>query len=596
MRLFKSIATAILITLAASNADAEVIHSNAISVYGDIKYPENFKHFDYVNPDAPKGGEIVLPDIGAFDNLNPYIRKGRSPTDINLLFDTLMANSEDEIATSYGLVAKSVEYPNSNEWIIFHLRNNAKFSDGSPITADDVVFSFNTLKDKGHPLYKIYYGEIAKAEKLGRYDVKFTFSNPENRQLKLIIGQLPILSKKYYDKVQFDKTTLTAPLGSGPYLVDKIVAGRTIVYKRNPNYWGKDLAVNKGKYNFDKIRHEYYLDTYVAIQAFKSGVVDLRYENIAKNWANSYNIDAVKTGRIIKEKIKHEIPTGMQAFAFNLRKPEFQDVRVREAIAQTLDFEWMNKNLFYGSYTRTNSYFSNSLFASSGLPEGKELEILEKYKDKLPAKLFTEEFKLPVSDASGRIRDRLIYAKNLLAEAGWKIKDGVLQNAKGEPFEIEFVIQQGSTFERLMPPLAANLSVLGIKTKIKEVDTSQYKKIMEDFDFDMCVASWGQSLAPGTEQMDYWHSSSADVKSSNNIVGVKNPVIDELVLKIIKAQDKETLVATTKALDRILLWNHFVIPNWYIDGFRLLYWNKFGRPEIMPKYDSNFGLYNWWRK
>lgn len=570
--------------------------SHAISVYGDIKYPANFKHFEYANPDAPKGGEFTLPEIGTFDNLNPYVLKGRAAADTDLLFDTLMKSSTDETSTSYGLVAESVEFPADNKWVIFNLRPQAKFSDGSPLTADDVVFSFNTLKEKGHPLYKVMWGEVSAATKLGPHKVRFDFSNPKTRELKLVIGGLPVISKAYYSKVDFDKTTLTAPLGSGPYIVERVDAGRSITYKRNADYWGKDLPVNKGRFNFDKIRHEYYLDMNVAIQAFKSGAVDLRYENIAKNWANAYNIPAVRDGRILKEKIKHQIPTGMQGFVLNLRRDKFKDLRVRKALNLALDFEWMNKNLFYESYTRNNSYFSNSIYASSGIPQGKELKILEQHKKQLPPELFTEEFSIPKSDGSGRIRDRLVEANKLLEESGWKIKDGALKNANGEVFTLEILLQQGSSFERVIGPFQKNLAMLGIKAKYKSVDTAQYKQLVDSFDFDSFIITLPQSLLPGTEQIGYWHSSTADTKGGNNYMGIKNPVIDALIAELMKANDKETLVATTRALDRVLLWNYYVIPNWYIGSFRILYWNKVGRPEIMPKYDSQFGMNEWWAK
>lgn len=592
MKLLKIASLLLLISGVSAQAEA----SYAISTFGDIKYPPNFKHFEYVNPDAPKGGTIILPDIGKFDNLNPYILKGSSASDLGLLFDSLMQTADDETSTSYGLIAQSVEYDDSNTWVIFNLNPKAKFSDGSQITADDVVFTFNTLMTKGHPIYKIIYGVIGSAEKLGKHRVKFTINSPENKEAKLIIGQLPVLSQAYYDKVEFDKTTLVAPLGSGPYLVEKVEPGRSITYKRNPNYWAKDLPVNVGRYNFDKIRHEVYMDVYVAIQALKSGAVDLRYENVAKNWANAYNIDVVKSGKIKKELIKHEIPQGMQGFVFNTRQSKFSDRKVRQAVALTLDFEWMNKNVFYNAYTRTHSYFSNSIYASSGLPTGKELEILEKYRDQLPPEVFTTEYSLPESDGSGRIRERLIEARNLLAEAGWKIRDGKLKNDKGEAFTIEFLIEDGSTFERLLPSVMKNLDVLGIESKTKEVDVSQYQKRVEGFDYDMIVGSWPAPLSPGSEQVNYWHSSSADVKGSRNFIGIKSPVVDALVEGILKAEDKDTLVATTHALDRVLLWNNYVIPNWYIDSFRIVHWDKFGKPSFMPKYDTNFGMYNWWVK
>jgi len=574
----------------------EVSTSHAVSTYGDIKYPKYFRHFDYVNPNAPKGGEIVLPEIGSFDNLNPFILKGRAAADTDLLFDTLMRGSDDETATSYGLVAESAEFPEDNTYVIFNLRPEAKFSDGSLVTADDVVFSFDTLKEKGHPQYKILFAEVKSATKLEKYKVRFDFSNPKTRELKILVGSLPILSKAYYSKHEFNKTTLEVPLGSGPYSIERVDPGRAIVYKRRDDYWAKDLGVNKGRYNFDRIRHEYYLDVNVAIQAFKSGGVDLRYENIAKNWANSYNIPAVRDGKIIKVKLPNQIPSGMQCFTLNLRRDKFKDIRVRKALNLAMDFEWMNKNLFYNSYTRTSSYFANSIYASSGLPEGMELEILQQYRDDLPEEVFTTEFKLPVSDGSGRIRSQLVEAQKLLNEAGWFIRNGALVNDKGEKFEIEILLQSGSSFDRIMGSFQRNLQILGIKTNLKSVDTSQYKQLLDNFEYDSFVNTFAESLSPGTEQMSYWHSSSAETKGGMNYLGVQNPVVDKLVEAIIAAKDKETVVATTHALDRVLLWNYYVIPQWHIGSFRLLYWNKFEHPETLPKYDSQFGLMNWWVK
>ena len=574
----------------------EATKSHAISIYGDVKYPSDFKNYDYVNPNAPKRGTLVTPAIGSFDNLNPFILKGEKAEDVNLLFDTLMSASEDETATSYPLIAESVESPASNEWIIFNLNPAAKFSDGTPVTANDVVFSFNTLVKKGHPFYRMYYTDISGIEKLGEHKVKFNFKNSSNKELKLIIGQMPVLSEKYYSNIDFEKTTLKPPVGSGPYMVEKMQQGRSISYKLRPDYWGKDLPVNKGRYNFEHLRHEYFKDTNVAIQAFKSGVVDLRYENIAKNWATSYNIPQVKSGRIKKEKLAHQIPQGMQGFAMNIRRTKFADVRTRKALTLAMDFEWMNKNLFYNSYTRRESYFDNSIYKSSSLPQGKELEILEPFRTDIPPEVFTKEFKLPKSDASGNIRTQLLEARELLKQAGWNIKNGQLTNAKGEVFNIQFLLLSGSSFERVMPSYINNLRVLGIDATVKLADTSTYKKLTDEFDYDMIINSWPASLSPGNELVEYWNSGSADVKGSQNAVGVKNKAIDALLKQIVMAKDKETLVNTVKALDRVLLWNYYVVPQWGITSFRILYWDKFMHPAITPKYDGQFGLWTWWVK
>lgn len=591
----KKLLAGLIFTALAVSAQAEPA-SHAISMYGDVKYPAGFTHFDYVNPDAPKGGTLKMPDVGTFDNLNPYILKGNAAEGSGLLSDTLMAASQDETGTNYGLIAESVEWPKSNEWIIFNLNPAAKFSDGSKVTADDVIFSFNTLIAKGHPIYRMYYGDVAKVEKLGDHKVKFYFKNPENKEMKIILGQIPVFSKTYYDKVDFEKTTLKAPLGSGPYIVEKLQQGRSITYKRRDDYWATNLPVNKGRYNFDRIQFEYFKDANVAIQAFKSGVVDLRYENIAKNWATSYNIPQVKDGRIKKEKIKNSIPIGMQGFAMNIRRDKFSDWRVRKALMLALDFEWMNKNLFYDSYIRTNSYFSNSIYAATSLPEGKELAILERYRGQVPDDVFTKEFTIPKTDGSGNLRAQLLEARKLLSDAGWNIKNGKLTNAKGQVFTIEFLTQNGSSFGRLMPSYYANLKLLGIDAHTRLADASVFKKLTDDFDFDMVVNGWPASLSPGNELLDYWNSASADVPGSRNWVGAKDKVIDELVKGIITAEDKESLVASVKALDRVLLWNYFVVPQWNLPFFRILYWDKYEHPAVTPKYDSQFGLYTWWAK
>ncbi len=585
------------VLLAGSNAGAEeAIKSHAVSIYGDVKHPVDFLHHDYVNPNAPKRGTLVLPALGTFDSLNPFILKGTKAEDANLLFDTLMSASEDETATNYPLIAESVEWPSSNEYIIFNLNPAAKFSDGTTVTADDVIFSFNTVMEKGHPFYRMYYADISKVEKLDDHKVKFSFKNSNNKELKLILGQIPVFSKKYYSNVDFEKTTLKPPVGSGPYMVESLQQGRSITYKLRPDYWAKDLPVNKGRYNFDRIRHEYFKDTNVVIQALKSGVVDLRYENIAKYWATSYNIPQIKSGKIKKEKLAHQIPQGMQGFAMNLRKDKFADIRTRKALTIALDFEWMNKNLFYDSYTRRESYFDNSIYKATGLPEGKELEILEPFRAQVPAEVFTTAFKLPKTDGSGHMRRQLLEARKLLEEAGWKIKNGKLTNSKGEAFTIQFLLQNGSSFERVLPSYMGNLKILGIDSSIKLADTSTYKKLTDDFDYDMIINSWPASLSPGNELWDYWNSGSAEIKGSQNATGTKNPVVDDLVKQIIVAKDKETLVATVKALDRVLLWNYYAVPQWGITSFRIVYWDKFAHPEVTPKYDGQFGLWTWWFK
>lgn len=540
--------------------------------------------------------------IGTFNSLNNHILKGSAPSGIELTYDTLMKSSDDETATNYGLIAESAEIDPNNEFVIFNINKSARFSDGSEVTADDVAYSFNTMMEKAHPQYKLYYGEIDTPEVLSKYQVKFPFKNSKNKELKYILGQLPIISKAYWEQEEndFSKSTLTPPVYSGPYAVEKIDAGRSITYKRRDDYWGKDLPVNKGKYNFDEVKVEYYRDSNAVIESFKAGKLDLRYENVAKNWATAYNIPAIEEGRIKKEKIYHEIPTGMQAFVFNTRLEKFQNRNVRKALSLAMDFEWMNKNLFYGTYTRSDSYFENSIYAANyendGLPSETELEILEQYRDQLPPEVFTTKFTLPESDGSGRIRERLLEARDILQQEGWEVKNGKLTNQQGEVMSIEFLIVNGSAINRLIPPMQENLRILGVQTSVKEADTSSYKKKLDDFDFDMIVGLWGQSNSPGNEQTFYWHSSSADVNGSRNFIGIKNPVVDALVEKISTAQSKDELVNTVRALDRVLLWNYYTIPQFYAGYFRILHWDKYEKPETLPKYDNSFGMWTWWAK
>ncbi|MCB2081272.1 MAG: ABC transporter substrate-binding protein [Rickettsiales bacterium] len=570
--------------------DATCTH--ALAIWGDPKYPTDFQHFDYVNPDASKGGDVTQVAIGTYDNLNGFILKGVSAAGMGMIYDTLLTKSEDEPFTGYGLLAEGIELANDRSWVIFHLRPEAKWHDGVPITAEDVVFTFNTKITEGHPHYRSYYREVEKVEALSAHQVKFTFSSTTNRELPLIVGEMGILPKHYYDTVDFTKTTLEPPLGSGPYKVEQVDAGKSIRYVRVPDYWGKDLPVNRGQNNFGSITYEYYRDATVAIEAFKAGKYDLRSEYISKVWATAYDIPAVKDGRIIKEEIPHENPTGMQAFVMNLRRDKFSDPRVREALGCAFDFEWTNHNIFYDAYTRTTSYFSNSEYASSGLPEGKELVLLESLKDKVPSSVFTEKFTVPVTDGSGNNREQLRKAKALLEEAGWVVKDGVRVNAEtGQPLDIEILLSSPA-YERPTSPFVRNLKRLGIQASIRTIDAAQYIKRMEEFDFDMVIGSFGQSLSPGNEQKDYWHSSSADIPGSRNVAGIKDEAVDILVEKVVQAESKEDLVAAAHALDRVLLHHHYVIPQYHVRSFRVAHWNRFGKPAVRPKYSLGFGT--WW--
>jgi microcin C transport system substrate-binding protein len=565
---------------------------HALSLHGESRYGPSFKHFDYVNPNAPKGGSVRLADIGTFDNLNPFILKGVSAAGVGGLFDTLTFHSDDEAFSEYGLLAETIEVAPDNSWVVFTLRPEASFHDGSPVTVDDVIYTFEALKTKGHPFYRAYYANVEKAEKIADRRVKFTFGGPENRELPLIIGQMPVLSEAYWRTRDFEKTTLEAPLGSGPYTVESVDPGRSITYRRKPNYWGAKLPVNVGRNNFDTIRHDYYRDATVALEAFKAGEYDFRVENIAKSWATGYDSPALQKGLMIKENLAHERPTGMQGFVFNTRHELFKDSRVREALSYAFDFEWTNKNLFYGAYDRTTSYFSNSELASRGLPSADELKILEPYRGRVSDAVFTQTYTPPTTDGSGNNRSNLREGLRLLKQAGWVVKDGRLTNQKtGQPFEFELLLVSPS-FERVALAFKRNLNRLGIDMRVRTVDAAQYQKRVEDFDFDMIVAVRGQSLSPGNEQRDFWSSAKADISGSRNLAGIKDPVVDELIESIISAPDRESLIHRTRAMDRVLLRGHYVIPHWHLRSFRLAYWDKFGRPAHPPKYDLGFDT--WW--
>ncbi len=577
---------------ATSIAAASAPPSHGMAMHGSTKYPANFTHFDYANPLAPKGGSVRLAAIGtAFDTLHPYILKGNPAVGIDSLYETLMAPANDEAFSSYGLIAESVEMPEDRSWVIFNLRPEARWHDGKPISADDVLFSFNTLKSLGRPFYRFYYQTVTGAEKLNEHRVRFTFNAGENRELPLIMGQLPILPRHYWKDRDFSKTSLDIPLGSGPYRVDTFEPGRFIRYARVKDYWGENLPVRRGQNNFDLIRYDYYRDATVAMEAFKAGEYDWRFENVSKFWATGYNEEQIKDGLVVKEEIGNERPTGMQGFVYNLRRPLFQDIRVREALAFAFDYEWTNKNLFYGQYTRTESYFSNSELASRGIPTGEELALLAPFRGQLPKELFTRAYHPPATDGSGRIRHNLRQAAALLKAAGWMVKNGKLVDANGAPFSFEILLNS-PVWERIALPFIKNLKRLGIEAQVRVVDSAQYQERTETFDYDMLVDVFGQSLSPGNEQRDYWTSAAASRNGARNTIGIKNPVIDALVEQIISAPDRDSLIARTRALDRVLLWGQYVIPHWHIQSFRLAYWNKFSKPEISPKYD--LGFESWW--
>jgi microcin C transport system substrate-binding protein len=584
--------SAVMTTGAAQGA--EVPKSHGIAMHGDLKYPAGFRNFDYVNPAAPKGGEVRLAATGSFDSFNGFIIKGQSAIALGLIYESLMTNSLDEPFSEYCLLCETVEVPQDRSWITFTLRPQARWHDGKPITVEDVIWTFNTLREKGDPFYRYYYASVAKVEKTGDRSVKFTFVPGENRELPLIIGQLVVLPKHYWADKDFEATTLEPPLGSGAYRIDSFEPGRSITYVRVPDYWGARLAVNVGSSNFDKVRYDYYRDSTVVIEAFKSGAMDYRDENSSRHWATSYDIPAVKDGRLKKEEIPHKRSAGMQGFVFNMRRDLFKDPMVRQALTYGFDFEWSNKTLFYGQYTRTHSFFQNSELAATGLPKGREREILTKYADRLPPEMFTKAYSLPVTDGSGKNREQLRYALTLLQQAGWDIdKDSRklthTETGKGMEFEVLLV---SPLFERVVLPFKKNLARLGIEVTVRTVDSAQYQERLDGYDFDMIIWTWGQSMSPGNEQRNFWGSEAADRKGSRNFSGIKNPVIDELVEMVVGAPTREELVQRTRALDRVLQWNHIVIPHWHIPYDRVLYWDKFSRPAATP--DQGASLFTWW--
>lgn len=582
-------------TLAMAAEEPQAKPSHGLTLWGKLKYPENFTHFDYVNPDAPKGGEVKLGAQGSFDSLNPFIVKGNKAPDSSTVFESLMVGSLDEPQSVYGLIAKNALVAPDRSWVEFEMRPEARFHDGSPITADDVVFSFETLTTKADPSYRITYDQIEKVEKLGERKVRFTFKDKTKRELPVIAATMPILSKAYYTNHDFTVTTLEPPLGSGAYKITKVNQGRSLTYERVKDYWGAKLPVNVGQYNFDTVRQDMYRDEIVALEALKAGEYDFRQENVARLWATGYEGTALREGRMKKELIDNDVPQGMQGWIFNVRRAKFADRRVREAIGLTMDFEWMNKTLFYSAYTRNQSYFQHTDFESKNPPDEKEKALLEPFRDELPPALFTEAFKIPVTDGSGNNREMLKKADALLTAAGWIVKNGVRVNATtGEPFTMEFLLHS-PVFEKVCAPMRKQLKQLGIEASIRQVDEAQYVKRLDMHDFDVVTYWINRSVFyPGNEQSIIWHSSQADQEGSNNYGGVKSKVVDALIAKILSAESLEELLPAGRALDRVLLWEHYMIPHWSLAAFRVAYYDKFGRPGVTPRYSLGFNT--WWLK
>lgn len=589
-----------LIDRAHAQSAAEPAWRHALSLFGDVKYPADFKRFDYVNPDAPKGGIARLISLGTFDNFNIAVAgiKGNLAPAATQIYETLMTKSQDEVVTEYGLIAESAAHPDDFTWVVYRLRKEARWHDGKPISAEDVIFTFDTLK-KLSPFYAAYYRHVVKAEKSGERDVKFTFDGPGNRELPTIVGEIPVLPKHWWEgsdeqgrKRDISATTLEKPLGSGPYRIKEFVAGRSVVLERVKDYWGANLPVRIGQNNFDEMRFEFFRDNLVALEAFKADQADWIAENSAKQWATAYEFPAVADKRVVKEEFPINDSGRMQAFVLNLRREQFRDARLRRAFNYAYDFEEMNKQLFYGQYKRINSYFEGTELASSGLPQGLELKILETVKDKVPPEVFTTPYANPVGGNPENVRSNLREAAKLLKEAGFEVKDRKLMDPTGKPVTVEVLVQDPSA-ERIALFYKPSLERLGLTASIRVVDDAQYQNRIRSFDFDMIIDQWGQSLSPGNEQREFWGSQSADAPGSRNTIGIKNPAVDALIEKVIFAENRETLVAAARALDRVLLWNFYVVPQFTYGFSRYARWDRFSHAEL-PKY-ARSGLPSlWW--
>jgi microcin C transport system substrate-binding protein len=584
----------------AQTAAGEPAWRHALSLFGDIKYPPDFKRFDYVNPDAPKGGVARMISIGTFDNFNIAVAgvKGSLAPAAALIYEDLMTRSQDEVATEYGLLAEAASHPDDFAWVVYRLRKEAHWHDGQPVTPEDVIFSIEALK-KNSPMYGSYYRHVVKYEKIGERDIKFTFDAPGNRELPTIVGELPVLPKHYWEgtdsqgrKRDISATTLEPPLGSGPYRIKEFVAGRSVVLERVKDYWGTKLPVRIGENNFDELRFEFFRDNTVALEAFKADQADWIVENSAKQWATAYDFPAVNEKRVVREEFPINDTGRMQGFVLNLRRDQFKDARLRRAFNYAYDFEEMNKQLFYGQYKRINSYFEGTELASTGLPEGQELEILQTVRDKVPGEVFTSPYQNPVGGNPEAVRANLRESMRLLKEAGYEIRDRKLVDAAGKPVSVEILVQDPSN-ERIALFYKPSLERIGVTTSIRVVDDAQYENRLRSFDFDIITDLWGQSLSPGNEQREFWGSQTADQPGSRNTIGIKNPAIDALIDKVIFAKDRANLVAATKALDRVLLWNFYVVPQFTYGFSRYARWDRFSHAEL-PKYGRSGLPTLWW--
>lgn len=574
---------------------------HALSLFGDIKYPADFKRFDYVNPDAPKGGAARLISLGTFDNFNIAVAgiKGSLAPAAALIYETLMTRAQDEVATEYGELAESAQHPDDFSWVTYRLRKEARWHDGKPVTPEDVIFSLESLR-KLSPMYASYYRHVAKVEKSGERDVKFTFDAPGNRELPTIVGELTVLPKHWWEgtdaqgrKRDISATTLEPPLGSGPYKIKEFVAGRSIKLERVKDYWGANVPSQIGTNNFDELRFEFFRDNQVALEAFKADQADWISENSAKQWATAYDFPAVADKRVLKEEFPINDSGRMQAFVFNIRRDQFRDPRLRRAFNYAFDFEEMNKQLFYGQYKRINSYFEGTELASSGVPEGQELAILQAVKDKVPPEVFTTAYQNPVSGNPEAVRANLREAAKLLKEAGFEVRDHKLVDSTGKPLSVEILVQDPSS-ERIALFYKPSLERIGVSASIRVVDDAQYQNRLRSFDFDMIIDQWGESLSPGNEQREFWGSQAADVPGARNTIGIKNPAVDALIEKVIYAKDRGELVAATHALDRVLLWNFYLVPQFTYGFSRYARWDRFSHAEPLPKYGRSGLPTLWW--
>jgi microcin C transport system substrate-binding protein len=567
--------------------------AHALAMHGDALYPPDFTHFAYADPNAPTGGRLTLGAVGTFDSLNPFILKGDPAAGLALTVDNLTVQSQDEPFTEYGLLARTIETPADRSWVAFELRPEARWHDGRPVTVEDVIWTFETLKTKGAPFYRAYYANVLSAIAEGEGRVRFTFEDKTNRELPLIVGQMPVLPKHWWEGRDFAESTLDIPVGCGPYRVKSFEPGRSILYERVPDYWGRDVPAVRGRFNYGEVRYEYYRDPNVLLEAVKAGRIDLRVENSSRFWATGYASPALDAGMLVLEEIEQRGGGGVQGFVYNTRRPVFADPRVREALAYAFDFEWTNQALFYDSYERTRSYFQNTGLEATGLPGPAELALLEPFRGQVPERVFTEEYVPPVTDGSGNIRDNLRKAVALLKEAGWEVRGGKMVNtATGQPLAFELMLDQGGLFERIASPFVKNLERLGVEVTLRMVDDAQYRRRVDSFDFDMITNIWGQSLSPGNEQRDFWGSVAADTPGSRNYAGIKDPVVDALIEKIVEAPTRADLATACAALDRVLQWSFYIIPHWYNRVTRLARWDKFGRPQVLPQYGLD--LFAWW--